>query len=255
MLFYFTATGNSLYVAKQLSKNPLSIPQLLKNGELRFEDESIGIVCPVFAGEPPKIVMRFIEKETFKTDYFYMILTYGHDQSDSPEFTCALLKEFGVKVDYIGTVKLVDNYLPVFNMDEEKMIDKRVDGQIETIKAALSSKLKDIPIASDEGRKLHAMVANMGRQNPSFNNGEQIKVTEDCIGCGVCAKVCPIGDLFIKDGMAARKSKTCEFCLACANNCPQKAIVMNIMDKNPNARYRNENISLEEIIAANNQSQ
>lgn len=27
MTFYFTATGNSLYVAKQLDESPISIPQ------------------------------------------------------------------------------------------------------------------------------------------------------------------------------------------------------------------------------------
>ena len=46
MIFYYTATGNSLYVAKRLSDNLLSIPQLMKQDELVFEDETIGIVCP-----------------------------------------------------------------------------------------------------------------------------------------------------------------------------------------------------------------
>lgn len=30
MVFYFTATGNSLYVAKQLERDPVSIPQIIK---------------------------------------------------------------------------------------------------------------------------------------------------------------------------------------------------------------------------------
>ena len=41
MIFYYTATGNSLYVAKQLSENPLSIPQLMKQDELVFEDDAL----------------------------------------------------------------------------------------------------------------------------------------------------------------------------------------------------------------------
>ena len=45
---------------------------------------------------------------------------------------------------------------------------------------------------------------------------------------------------------------TCEFCLACAQNCPQKAIGLSIADKNPQARYRNPHIALQEIIEANN---
>ena len=29
MLFYFTGTGNSLYVAKRLERQPISIPQVM----------------------------------------------------------------------------------------------------------------------------------------------------------------------------------------------------------------------------------
>lgn len=31
MVFYFTATGNSLYVAKCIEEYPVSIPQVIKN--------------------------------------------------------------------------------------------------------------------------------------------------------------------------------------------------------------------------------
>ena len=86
---------------------------------------------------------------------------------------------------------------------------------------------------------------------PAFNNGSQIVIKENCIGCGICAKVCPVDNFYIEEGRAKRKNQTCEFCLACAQNCPQKAIGLRIMDKNPNARYRNEQISLKEIIEAN----
>ena len=67
-VFYFTATGNSLYVAKQLSPEPLSIPQLLKKGpeELLFRDDAIGIVYPNFGGSQPPLVKEFLNKELTK---------------------------------------------------------------------------------------------------------------------------------------------------------------------------------------------
>lgn len=40
---------------------------------------------------------------------------------------------------------------------------------------------------------------------------------------------------------------------ACAHACPQKAIALTVPEKNPNARYRNEHVSLQEIIRANHQ--
>lgn len=108
MVFYFTATGNSLYVARQFSKVPVSIPQIMRGSQRRFSDSTIGIVCPVFAGEPPKMVVRFLEESEFEAEYFYMILTYGCDESDSPEFTACLAKKHGVFVDYIAAIKMAD---------------------------------------------------------------------------------------------------------------------------------------------------
>lgn len=90
MFFYFTATGNSLYAVKHFSETPRSIPQVLRGTQRSFSDETIGIVCPVFAGEPPQMVQRFLREATFQAEYFYFILTYGMDQSDSPEFTARL---------------------------------------------------------------------------------------------------------------------------------------------------------------------
>ena len=54
----------------------------------------------------------------------------------------------------------------------------------------------------------------------------------------------------------------CEFCFACIQNCPQKAIQFkeqeegvwpDVKEKNPNARYRYENVSLMDLKLANNQ--
>lgn len=61
MGYYFTATGNSLYVAKQFDTNLISIPQVINNDNLSFEYETIGIVCPVFGNLPPQFVIDFID--------------------------------------------------------------------------------------------------------------------------------------------------------------------------------------------------
>lgn len=251
MVFYFTATGNSLYVAKQFSDAPISIPQIMRGKRRRFSDDTVGIVCPVFAGQPPKLVVKFLEESEFEAEYLYMILTYGHDESDSPEFTARLAEKCGVFVDYVAAIKMVDNYLPVFDMAEEIALEKNVEEQLETAVLAVSERKQGVPEATKEQRELHARVARMNRQTPAFNDGSQITVKEGCIGCGICARVCPVGNFYVERGQAKRKQKTCEFCLACVQNCPQKAIGLCMADKNPAARYRNEHISLQEIMAAN----
>ena len=66
---YFTATGNSLYVAKQIGGEVLSIPQLMKEGQLVLHDDAVGIICPVYGGEMPKMVRKFLKKASIRTEY------------------------------------------------------------------------------------------------------------------------------------------------------------------------------------------
>lgn len=133
MVFYFTATGNSLYAAKKISENPISIPQMLNHSDLIFSDDKIGIVCPVYCGEIPHLVFEFIKKSKFSTPYLYMILTYGNDETDSAEFTYNQCRKIGVDFDYMHCVKMVDNYLPVFDMNEQKTMDKHIDAQLKAV--------------------------------------------------------------------------------------------------------------------------
>lgn len=86
MVFYFTATGNSLYVAKCIEEYPVSIPQVIKNSSI-YSDNQIGIICPVYCGEIPNTVKEFLKESKFDTKYMYLILTYGNSASDCPEFT------------------------------------------------------------------------------------------------------------------------------------------------------------------------
>ena len=198
------------------------------------------------------MVKQFLREASFQADYVYFILTYGFDQTDAPEYTARLAAEAGVRVDYIASIQMVDNYLPVFDMAEQIGMDKHVEEQLSAAVQAVSRREHGIPEATEEGRKLHAQVAAMNRQQPAFNDGSQITVLDSCIDCGVCQSVCPMGNFYLEGGKAKRKQTTCEFCLACAQNCPQKAIGLSIADKNPNARYRNPHISLQEIVKANN---
>ncbi len=86
-------------------------------------------------------------------------------------------------------------------------------------------------------------------------------VTDACIGCGACVAVCPKGNYRLTS-QGVKTEGICEFCFACIQNCPQKAIqfVKNEKDAllrngevNPNARYRNEHVSLMDIKKSNSQ--
>lgn len=52
------------------------------------------------------------------------------------------------------------------------------------------------------------------------------------------------------DDFCRQKGVTCQF--ACVHACPQKALTLH-RERNPQARYRNKNVSLGDIKRANNQ--
>ena len=115
---------------------------------------------------------------------------------------------------------MVDNYLPMFDMNEEIKTEKEIDKQIEKVIKDINESKKEIPTPSDWDRENIKELEKFNLEKPEFNNGSQIDITDKCVKCGVCTKVCPIGNIHIKDNSkkAIRKNEKCEFCLACANN-------------------------------------
>lgn len=252
MVFYFTGTGNSLYIAKQLENEPISIPQIINEADLSFEDDKIGIVCPVYGHEMPKMVKRFIKEATFKTDYFYIILTYGMLHGGAAKIAYDYSRSVGKNVAYAKTIVMVDNFLPSFDMTKECSIDKKIDENLAVIKKDIASKKRQIEKANLKNRLIHRSYTAMTK-NQDETVWSKFKVEDSCTLCGTCKKVCPVGAIKLTGTKAEHTLVNCQACYACVHACPTKAIKFTIPEKNPNARYRNENISLEEIIKANNQ--
>lgn len=254
MVFYFTGTGNSLYIAKQLSESPVSIPQAMKREMLEFADERIGIVTPIYGHEMPRMVKDFLKKAVFHTDYFYILLTYGNRHGGAAELAKQFCDECGVKVNYINVIQMVDNWLPSFDMNEQKAIDKHIPQQLAPILADLSAKKNAISPVTDTDRAAHRQfLAGISRM-PADAWQHLLKISDACVGCGVCEKVCPSGSIRVENGKAVHHAGNCQTCLACVHACPRKAIGLAVPEKNPNARYRNEHVSLQEIISANEQN-
>lgn len=83
MIFYFSGTGNSKYVATCMSdENKINISDAIKQGKYSYDvidGESVGFVMPVYYSGIPKTVLDFIRKVNFQgsIDYLYGILTHG----------------------------------------------------------------------------------------------------------------------------------------------------------------------------------
>ena len=47
---------------------------------------------------------------------------------------------------------------------------------------------------------------------------------EKCVGCGNCARACPLGAISLQDGKAVVDPKACRGCRVCTSACPTGAI-------------------------------
>ncbi len=157
MVLTFTATGNSLYAAKQFDTELISIPQELKKPDRQYKADSIGIVCPLYELDMPQVIKDFIKNSEFETDYFYIVITYGCHHGGVAERVQAYLESIGKRADYINTVIMLDNALPVFDMEEQRKLDpeKRVDEHLAAIKANIDSRKREIQFASQDEKDFH----------------------------------------------------------------------------------------------------
>lgn len=251
MVFYFTGTGNSLYAARQLEENPVSIPQMIRQAHLEFRADAIGIVAPVYGHEVPHMVREFLQKAKFHTDYFYMILTYGNRHGGAAELAEKLCLDCGIKPAYINVLLMADNWLPGFDMEEQKRLDKNVEGQLAALRDDIANRRRGIAPVTETDRQAHQQFLQRMRRMPADAWQHLLSITSDCVGCGICEKVCPSGSIRMAAGKAAHVPGNCQTCLACIHACPHKAIRLTVPEVNPNARYRNAHVTLQQIMQAN----
>lgn len=268
VVLYFTGTGNCLYVARQLAGKEgeiLSIPQLMRKKQFEIEADEIGLVYPIYGHMPPYMVREFIKKAQLKAEYKFAVLTYGMRKCNAVEIWDGISRKAGNVFDYIGTIIMVDNWLPNFDMNEQMKIDKHIPENLAKITSDLSNRRRWHEPVTQEEREQHEGFMSLSGLDPEvgflMKADRSFRVTDDCIHCGICTYVCPCGNYQLT-GQGVKMQGDCEFCFACIQNCPQRAIQFKKKEngtwpdgseKNPNARYRNENVSLMELKLANNQ--
>lgn len=252
-ILYYTATGNSLEVAKRIGGELYSIPQLLKENKLEFEDEAIGIICPTYAWSIPEIVVEFLEKATLKTDYLFGIITYGNEDFGVTNHFLKIANKNNLDVKYIKSILMVDTAVTLFDLDKQvaKLEKKKTEENLQKIVENIQNRKVEINKGNFIKSGISDLTYKMQLEMQKKFTYKQFKVEDHCTGCKTCTKVCPLGNITMENNRP-KYGTNCIGCLSCTNNCPSNAI--RVKFERSKARYRNKNVSLKEIINSNNQN-
>lgn len=269
MLYYFTGTGNSFIVARdiarQLRGETVPIASVVDSETITPKADVVGIVFPVYYGNIPMIVERFTRRLTGIEDaYVFAVGTYGGGLGESMKTLTGVLTRNGGTLSARYGVHMPQN---AFNKPWEKhaRLYKRWKTKVEKITRGVSSQRKGFFVGLSIGHVLTYPIymglkpfykrsfAKLVQSTPDQPIEELIRfmdttfaVNESCNGCGICVKICPVNNITLENGKPVWHNQ-CENCIACYNWCPRRAIESGIAQKE--YYYRHPETSVSDIMS------
>lgn len=227
MIYYFSGTGNSKWVAEELARRTGDEAKNLagEQGTERINvssEERIGIVFPIYAWGAPLIAEQFCRRiQPQEGAYVYAVCTCGDEAG-------LAMRRFHTIVPYHAawSVAMPNNYIIGFDADSPELERQKIEAaqqKLPSIAQAILSHMHvyDVHEGAGAGVKtalIRPMFNKFARGTKSFS------ADESCNGCGLCARICPAAAIVMENGKPAWVKRTCTQCLGCINRCPQRAI-------------------------------
>lgn len=248
MIYFFSGTGNSRYVAEKLGDILHSRVLSILEDKKKFlqpdcSDNMIVIVVPIHSWGIPPIVKQYIEEWDFnsiqeiknKNIRPSFVVTCGDDTGDVDIMIDKLIRKIGIKAGLIASVIMPNTYvlLPGFNVDSRALTELKIKESTERIAQVAEwiragREERDIFRGRFPGIKtkvVYPLFHKWGIDTKKFHADDK------CIGCGKCKEQCPVGNIVISKGHPIWNNQ-CTSCLACFHICPTKAISYGKVTKN-----------------------
>ncbi len=240
MIFYFSGTGNTRWVAQQVSQATgeklVYIPDH-PTGVLSphlAEGERIGFCFPVHGWRPPMLVKEFISRLRLQAQghYVYAICTAGDNIGETIEILEKDLRQVGINLDSAFSLIMPESYvgLPFMDVDtdaKEQAKKKDAASQLNLFLPLILDRTQGMRLL-DKGRwpRINSRILG-GFFTHHLITDKPFHVEADrCVKCGLCANVCPVHDIIGGHGQAPewRHNGSCLTCFTCYHHCPQHAI-------------------------------
>ncbi|MBR5441357.1 MAG: EFR1 family ferrodoxin [Clostridia bacterium] len=232
MVFYFSGTGNSKYIANRIRDGIgcglLSINDLLKKDLVycNANDDLLIFSVPTYAWRIPHVVEDWIRRSEFKKGAkAYFIMNCGGEIGNAEKYLRKLCKDCSLVLMGCGEIVMPENYLAMFSTptpEQGKKIIARAEPVIDSIIDAIKNG-DTLPShkASLTGKAMSSIVNALFY--PLCVSAKKFTADDKCISCGKCVKECPLNNVTLKDGRPVW-GKECTHCMACISICPKTAI-------------------------------
>lgn len=256
VIFYFSSTGNSLYISKKVAEvlddcMVINMVTALKNKDFLYDCERIGFVAPIYASGIPPMAYEFISNLVInKSAYVFGIECSGGGTGIAFTMMNEALKKGNNPLLKNGErISFRSNYIrsgrnhPV-GVEAKKVVDDN-NGKIKAFSESVKNKAEQ-PL-KDTNVKIQKLFHSMWRD--AFKNKDKgFNVNETCTGCGICEKICPTSNITLDNHVPVwNHTNSCCDCMGCINNCPHGAINIGKKTIKKN-RYRNPYIKANELF-------
>lgn len=255
-IYYFSATGNTLSLARNLSSAlggaDIRAVKDFREKEIVEDNSDIVVLCfPVYTFGAPRILEEFAAKLKVKdTALVYLCVSYGALLCDALKAFRNVAAKNGLSVSGGYGVHMPGNYQPMYDVLSDEKQQKLFAGQQEKIPVIAGAILR-----GDKGRfeknfgilgllLSHGVHKSFAKQVRTMD--KSFRLSDSCDGCGLCAKVCPVHNISIREGKPVW-NHSCEQCLACFHWCPRKAIQQG-SKSHRFGRYHNPAVVLNDFI-------
>jgi ferredoxin len=247
-------------IGRFVRRNPIA--KVWQQTEILANTENVGFVFPLYFSGIPDIVEQFVKKLEFENaKYVFAIVTRGGSSADAFGQLDKLLRTKSKRLNMGWYIRMPNNYIIPFYYkytcpqgEKRQALYRQADAETREIAELITAQrnlIKEKNVVLNTFARLMRAVYLLGigdvhRRDTSFC------LDETCNSCGICEKVCPVGNITLSEGKP-RWQHHCQHCMACIQLCPQEAIQYGKQTKGK-PRYRHPEIMIKDIIAQSGHS-